>query len=168
MPEDESTYVSLKLRCAWRLENPDIYAQYAITGRRIARECHSAPPKERARCDAIKLLTSDHAGALPGKLKGDSHEALLLHGVNPKVLLGVLSSGMRERFAGMNGSNFGDGIYFAEDAAKSDQYARFDSEYDESSPLHAKLYLDPLANVGAGTGIQHPGCTVHYLSLIHI
>jgi outer membrane protein assembly factor BamB len=86
-------------------------------------------------------------------LRPEVNEQLLLHGTSPDVLFSLLSNGLNERFSGTNaGTKFGDGIYFAEDVGKSDQYvspggdgwlysfdARGDAEPSSSGPGRAKL-----------------------------
>ena len=50
---------------------------------------------------------------------------------------------MNERFSGTGaGTAFGDGVYLAEDAGKTDQYVGPDSAYDPSSELHKWLYSE--------------------------
>ena len=71
------------------------------------------------------------------------NEVILLHGTNPDRLLDLLSTGLNERFSGTGaGTAFGDGVYLAEDAGKTDQYVSPDSAYDPSSELHKRLYSE--------------------------
>ena len=101
--------------------------------------------------------TQQAASGLPASLLSEVNETMLLHGTSPDHLLSILSNGVNERFSGCStGAVFGQGIYFAEDAGKNDQYAALDSHYDPSSTtraqLHKRLYVDT----------SHPG-NVFYL-----
>ena len=73
------------------------------------------------------------------------NEVILLHGTNPDRLFDLLSTGLNERFSGTGaGTAFGDGVYLAEDAGKTDQYVSPDSAYNPSSELHKRLYSETM------------------------
>jgi len=58
-------------------------------------------------------------------MRADVNEKLLLHGADPRALKGILEEGFKKKFAPMpSGGLFGRGTYFADDAAKSDQYCK--------------------------------------------
>ena len=65
-------------------------------------------------------------------------EVFLYHGTNPTSLLPIIQNGLSKDFSA-NGY-YGDGVYFAEDAGKSDQYTSPDRRYDANSELHKHLY----------------------------
>ena len=105
------------------------------------------------------MATARAASGLPGQLRADVNEVMLMHGTNPGVLLSVLSTGPNERFSGTNaGTAYGDGTYLAEDAGKNDQYVTVDERYDTASELHKRLY---------GHGAHHPG-KVYYLLVCRV
>ena len=107
-------------------------------------------------------------GALPGGLpvattaaaaafdpESRASEAFCLHGTSAPALLSLLANGVNERYSGSNaGTAFGDGIYLAEDVAKSDQYCAPDAAYDPTSELHRRLY---------GDSHRHRGCVFYVL-----
>lgn len=101
----------------------------------------------------LPAATASTAKSLPGELRDEVNETILMHGTNPDVLLNILSSGPNERFSGTNaGTAFGDGTYFAEDAGKNDQYVKVDAQY-QGSDLHKRLY---------DSASDHPG-SVYYI-----
>ena len=163
-------YTALKLRRAWRLENPDNFVQYAIAGRQVARECQKLPhdAMQRAVTCTASLLTASLAKQLPGRQRQESNEAILLHGTSPEALVGILSVGMNERFSGKLGSNFGDGIYLAEDPVKADQYAGVDGSYDRKNPLHQRLFLDAQVANKDDAALLHPGCEMRYILVCRV
>ena len=61
------------------------------------------------------------------------------------------------------GSAFGDGLYFAEDVGKADQYATADKAYDCECNIHQRLYSN---NGGAGERM-HPG-DVYYVLVCRV
>lgn len=58
---------------------------------------------------------------------GNANEALLLHGTDPKNIQGIMDSGFDNRYWSSSG-NHGHGAYFADDPAKSNQYAKVTGE----------------------------------------
>jgi hypothetical protein len=91
--------------------------------------------------------------ALPGHASLDSSitEVYLLHTPSHQALPSILDQGFDERFAGSNcGTLYGDGTYFAEDVAKTDQYAMCDREWGDSAvkDLHHKLYAQSYPHSG--------------------
>lgn len=114
----------------------------------------------------------------------DCNETLLLHGTNEANLWSILSNGLNERYSGIHaGAAFGEvrllvhtprlpcvsrshtnppphpmhllqGIYFAEDIGKSDQYCEVDAKYQHECELHRKLY---------GQHHRHPGNVCYVL-----
>jgi len=85
----------------------------------------------------------------------------LLHGTSPDIVLQLLSNGPNERFSTV--AMFGNGNYFAEDAAKTDQYVRCDPSYCRKHAgvlheLHKRLY---------STSNSHPG-SVYYVFVCRV
>lgn len=150
-------YNELRLASAWRIEHPS------------ARELFDAAKKHVF--DDMKLLDRKgvhNLGASPRglpvatasaaagfKLTETVSESFCLHGTSAPALLSLLTNGLNERYSGSNaGTAFGDGIYLAEDVAKSDQYAVPDVAYDGSSDLHRRLY---------GNSHRHKGSVFYVL-----
>ena len=138
------TYDSLKLACAWKIENScnsDAYesgvAKVSSHMRKISTSLTGlAPPTGLPAMTAAAALA---ALSESNALRPDVNEQLLLHGTSPDVLFSLLSNGLNERFSGTNaGTLFGDGIYFAEDVGKSDQYVAKDEKLEVSSELHQR------------------------------
>jgi serine/threonine protein kinase len=162
-----TTHDRLKLACAWRLENPALWDKYmsgvqgVMNDMKRIRQCQVASAKRIRQCQVAAAggappLTCRVAGALPGDLRVDVNEALLMHGTNAGVLFNILSTGMNERFAGTAaGAAYGEGSYLAEDAGKNDQYTKVDPQYDGSSELHKRLY--------AHGARHHPGKVFYIL-----
>ena len=131
----ENAKHTLRLACAWRLENLALWEYYLKRDMQIIRNAGvaaagGAPP-----------ATAQIANALPGGLNADVNEAILMHGSVAEVVNANMVQGMNGRFSGSAcASAFGEGIYFAEDAAKCDQYVKVDARHDPSSELHKRLY----------------------------
>ena len=61
------------------------------------------------------------------------------------VLHSILKGGLDPRFCRQGagaGAAYGEGVYFAEDSGKADQYASFaaDLRFDKSLEMHKRLY----------------------------
>ena len=83
--------------------------------------------QEFRRSQGLPAKTDKTAHTLAPTLAKEANETMLLHGTSPEKLLSLLSNGLNERFSGSNaGTAFGDGIYLAEDAGKTDQYVSID------------------------------------------
>lgn len=84
--------------------------------------------------DAMSALSMD-------SLDEESGECFLLHGTSPENLHGILFEGLDPGIA--HNGIFGRGVYFAENAAKSDMYTTKDVRYDKEGSLcelHHKIY----------------------------
>ncbi len=88
-------YSRLNLRCAWRMENPDIWRSYAASKKRVM--------GIRAQGSRIPHLQCalDDASRKVGKLDTSINEVRLLHGTQPGLLESLLRNGVNERFSGM-------------------------------------------------------------------
>jgi hypothetical protein len=136
-----TSHDTLKLACAWRLENPVQWGMYMSGVQQVATDM------ERIRLAGVKPaggappMTGVVASDLPGQLRVNVNEAFLMHGTGAHVLINILSKGLNERFAGTAaGAAYGDGSYLAEDAGKNDQYTKVDPQYEGSSEVHKRLY----------------------------
>lgn len=142
---------ALQLARAWRVENPRLWRRYLHAQEGVEAELrrlreHGLRPHElRTRLDVagVDLL-------LPNPLRAyEALERRLLHGTRPDTLMHILAHGFNERYAGSSaGSRYGEGAYFADDAAKCDQYVRRDAAFDRQSELHALLYSDSHRHAG--------------------
>ena len=166
--KDPSKYNRLELARAWRLENHTLWQQYMAGRSQISLDMKKVRnlksvgglPAESHPL-ALELVTKSLKGFKDqeGKLDKSINETFLLHGTNGDVLLKILSNGLTEKFAGSTaGTLYGDGIYFAEDVTKSDQYVKPDMMYDPDSKLHRILY---------GKDYRHPG-SVFYLLVCRV
>jgi hypothetical protein len=135
-------YDSLKLACAWKVDHPRNLARYTTGMKRVQKELKLLQRKGKnvSNVPGLPVKTARVGGFT---LSEACNEVILLHGVNPGRLLALLSTGLNERYAGGGaGTAFGDGVYLAEDAGKTDQYVGPDSAYDPSSELHKWLYSE--------------------------
>jgi hypothetical protein len=152
-----TSHDTLKLACAWRLENPVQFGKYMSGVQQVANDM------ERIRLAGVKpaggapVMTSVVASALPGQLRVNVNEAFLMHGTGADVVIEIISKGMNERFAGAAaGTMFGQGSYLAEDAGKCDQYTMMDMQLNAggASDLHKRLY---------SPSVPHPGKVFYIL-----
>ena len=130
-------YNSLKLACAWKVEHPDLRSKYTAGVERVKHELELLHQngKDVKNVPGLPVKTARVSGFV---LSQACNEVILLHGTNPDRLFDLLSTGLNERFA--SAGAFGNGVYLAEDAGKTDQYVSADSTYDPSSELHKRLY----------------------------
>ena len=130
--QSRGRYTKLKLQCAWRLENPAKWMEYAAARERIRGEMsvlRKAKRLETARPENYRAQTSvscSHLEDLYGGVPTDAevHETVLMHGTKAEILPSICTLGFNEKYSGANvgKSKFGEGSYFAEDVGKSDQY----------------------------------------------
>jgi hypothetical protein len=135
-------YDSLKLACAWKVDHPRNRSKYTAGVERVQEELKLLEKKgiDVSYVPGLPVKTNRVRGFT---LSQACNEVILLHGTNPDRLLDLLSTGLNERFSGIGaGTAFGDGVYLAEDAGKTDQYVGLDSAYDPSSELHKLLYSE--------------------------
>jgi len=152
---EKGTYNSLKLKCAWRIENLNLWKRYD-TERTIVHD------EIQGRGFTLPSLTqrrelADVASRLPDTPDPNTNEVVLLHGMKPETVLTILQNGCNMRFS--NG-NFGQGTYLAEDAGKSDQYCTKDAGDDPNlEEMHTRLY-----RIG-DHHVDHPG-NVYYVVMV--
>ena len=133
-------YDKLKLACAWKVVHPRLMDKYTA-GKKVVQQEIELLGENGKNVKYVPGWPVKTARARGFTLSQDCNEVILLHGTNPEKLLALLSTGLNERYSGTNvGTNFGDGVYLAEDAGKTDQYVSADSMYDPSSELHKRLY----------------------------
>lgn len=135
---EKGDYTYLDLVGVWRMENPLLWRNYAVE-RRNMREILTkrgivAPPFEER--ELLKAALQH----LPGhkSMYKDVNETYLIHGTGPDVILSIGTNGVNERFT--SAALFGKGSYFAEDAAKNDQYCRGDAVLGGYPELHRRLF----------------------------
>ncbi len=170
--KSKAKYVRLQLGAAWRLQNPALWSRYVAGKSKIRRDVHSLAkagkglPKRGG--PGLPLRLHEFAKALPGgPLDDEVKETMLMHGTKPQFLLDILANGPNERYSGATGALFGQGMYFAEDADKVDQYVSVDKAFvkqqgPSKGALHARLYPG-----GARDGNSHPG-NVYYLLICRV
>ena len=162
-------YNSLQLARAWRIDHAANYTKYQAGLNTVISQMKTMEqqPGIVLQHPPLGLPTKTEAGAnqLPRPLATEANEQLLLHGTPTKFLFSLLSTGLNERFSGLNaGTAYGDGIYLAEDITKSDQYVEVDREYDdagENADLHARLYPE------IDGGSTHPG-NIYYVCVCRV
>ena len=133
-------YDSLKLACAWKVDHPRNLDRYTTGMKRVQKELKLLQNKGK-NVSNVPGLPVKTSRVRSFTLSEACNEVILLHGVNPGRLLALLSTGLNERYSGSGaGTAFGDGVYLAEDAGKTDQYVSADSAYDPSNELHKRLY----------------------------
>ena len=132
-------------------------------------------PIESDEASWVKTAFADATHDLPGELDKDTNEQYLLSGTPKETVFKILANGMNERFSGDNlGSLFGEGVYFAEDGAKCDQYtrapdnmlARGGTAAAGMNDLHTVLY--PGGEDGGEDGENYPRTGVHYVFLCRV
>lgn len=152
---EKGAYSSLSLKCAWRIENQNLWKRYdterTIVADEIGGRGFTLPEF------TVRKELADVVSKLPEPPSADMNEAILLHGMKPETVLTILQNGCNMRFS--NG-NFGQGTYLAEDAGKSDQYVTKDTGDDPNlEEMHTRLYRRGDAHV------DHPG-DVYYVVMV--
>jgi hypothetical protein len=150
-------YNELRLVSAWRIEHPLAREGYALAMKKV---CEDMKTLDRsnvhpfgAQPNGLPVATATAAAGFTATPAVS--ESFLMHGTRAEVLLSVLKNGLNERYSGSNaGTAFGDGVYLAEDVAKTDQYGAPDFEFSRSSELHQRLY---------GRSYRHQGCVFYVL-----
>ena len=141
-------YDTLDVVAAWRITNPQRRQKYDTALERVRTACAAAGGASDV---ALPRAFTDAAAGLGGASRDSTQagEALLLHGTSPEHLHGILFEGLDPERA-RNGY-FGRGTYFAENAAKIDQYTSLDVKWnkqgDQLHKLHSRLY----------NSVKHPG-----------
>ena len=145
-------YNELKLAAAWRVQHPNLWQKYVAGRDTVASDIRKLQETSALPADGLPSRTHKESGIAPALSKAEgteplmahSYETWLMHGTDPDRLYSMITNGMNERYAGTNaGAAFGEGVYFAEDAGKSDQYCRqADVQSDGLSlaDLHDRLY----------------------------
>jgi hypothetical protein len=156
---------------AWRVRNKAQWQKYSAELNAVAAQMTQVPA---ARTTPVRLRPAfeDAAAKLPGELHAGTNERYLLTGTRKDTVENILTTGLNERFSGANaGTMFGEGLYFAEDGAKVDQYTRGADVPGTGNMinLHSMLYPndDHPARIDAPQGVQYVflcrvllGCTV--------
>jgi hypothetical protein len=155
---EPGSYSGLMLKCAWRVENLNLWKRYS-TELGVVKEEMASLEAQGFKCPQVRLRQEFYnaTSKLPFDANNDINEKLLLHGMKPETVLTILSNGCNARFS--NG-NFGMGSYLAEDAGKADQYVKRDTGDDPSlEELHTRLYRK------GSVKVEHPG-NIYYVMLV--
>ena len=148
-------YDSLKLACAWEVNQPGNLDKYTAGVKRVQMDMDRLKKKGKDVKNLPGMPVRTLGAAKGFTMNAGANEAILLHGTIPERLLELLSTGLNERYSGTSaGTAFGDGVYCAEDIGKTDQYLDADSTYDPSSELHKRLYSKT---------VRHPGDVFYVL-----
>jgi hypothetical protein len=149
-----TSHDTLKLACAWRLENPTLWDKYMSGVQEVGTDMERIQQAGVKPAGGAPVMTGGVASSLPGQMRANVNEAFLMHGTKPHVVIDIISKGMNERYAGAAaGALFGQGSYLAEDAGKCDQYTKIDLQLD-GSDLHKRLY---------SPSVPHPGKVFYIL-----
>jgi len=164
-------YSRLNAVRVWRVENSHLWTHYSTARRAMLQQAHSqARPTPTGPCgcggcggDRTKPTSTpawERLGkasrGLPGPLTSEVNEVRLLHGTKPATVLNIADDGFNEHLN--SAAAYGAGNYFAEDAAKTDQYVMPDSRFDHGCPLHRRLF---------SSGRPHPG-QVYYVVVARV
>jgi hypothetical protein len=132
----------MKIACAWRFENDGMDLRYQSGLAKISHDIAQSPTPDGGRAVGGPIGQENVAGLWdaerPIRCRGDLGETFLYHGTRPEHLLQIIQNGLSKDFSGKG--YYGDGVYFAEDAGKTDQYTSPDHSYDARSELHRLLY----------------------------
>jgi len=145
--QEPGTYSSVQLKCAWRIENLNLWRRYSMEVDIVRDEIRQITPTRglpplQLRPELQNVITS-----LPADMRSDVNEACMLHGLKPETCLTILQNGPNMRFS--TNSSFGQGTYLAEDIGKADQYVTKDVGDDPRlEELHTRLYRDTNTHPG--------------------
>ncbi|CAB9497177.1 Ankyrin Repeat Protein [Seminavis robusta] len=138
------SYDGFELVAAWNIHNPTRKESY---DQAVQREKHKIAKDPIAKTAGdndgpynLETTYKDVIEELGNDLLAQG-EVFLLHGTDPRNLHSILFEGLDPEVS-RNGT-FGRGVYFAENAAKIDQYAIADERFDKDgnlNELHQKLY----------------------------
>ena len=133
-------YDTLDVVAAWRITNPQRRQKYDTAPSVCARRV----PRRAARATSRYPAFKDAAAGLGGASRDSTQagEALLLHGTSPEHLHGILFEGLDPE------RRFGRGTYFAENAAKIDQYTSLDVKWNKQGD-QLRAALQPCQAPGA-------------------
>ena len=152
---------SLHLVQVWRVENPQLWQQYSAARNAVQRQVEQVQ-RRGVPVPTVRTELDRQTQGMPREEVVDHgiNEKFLLHGTKPDTLVSVLANGPSDKFSD---GLFGQGIYFAENACKNDQYATKDEAYQGSGgplrDLHRQLYAH---------GVKHPNMPVYYLVLCRV
>jgi hypothetical protein len=138
-------YTELELQRAWCIENPVLYKHFHTGRSKVGCEVKRVGKCNTYKAPSTNIELAALAKNMPGGVDAHSHEYYLLHGTKPDLLPALLNEGLNERYSS---GLFGNGTYFAEDAAKIDQYMFPDPDPNKDFiALHKLLY--PAGGAGA-------------------
>ena len=152
---------SLRLVQAWRVQNLQLWQQYSAARSAVQTQVDQLRKKGVPVRTLRTELHPKMQGMPPEEIVDQGiNEVFLLHGTTPETLVSILANGLSDKFSG---GLFGQGIYFAENACKNDQYVTKDDHYQGHGgllkDLHRQLY---------GHSIKHPNKPVYYLVLCRV
>lgn len=137
--KEKGEYDRLELAGVWRIENASNWEQYNHERKRIREELTFNNVK--APHFYMRKALFDALQELPGinDLYAECNETYLLHGTRAENVVPMMIDGINPPPWESN-SLFGNGIYFAEDSCKNDQYGVGDANYGDYPDLHRFLY----------------------------
>ena len=133
---ENDPYGHLHLAYAWGINNPVLQDRYDRARESVHRQMIEAE-RQVGRCERLETSLSGVTRRILGQSAADVNEVALLHGTSPSSVLNIANAGLNERLC--RGA-FGDGVYFAEDVGKADQYVTSDKAGSQTADLHKALY----------------------------
>lgn len=148
----------LKVASVLRVENSELWQKYTQGRHCIKKKRHHKYTSVTSYGGQI-LTHADLPSSLRSKLNSNVNEVYLWHGTSPTGAQGISANGFKLKFTGSNaGTMYGNGIYFAECASKSDEYAT-----DDEVGIHKGLHCLLLCRVvlGAMLHLATGGSAIH-------
>lgn len=131
-------YDSVEVVGTWKINNPVQQEKFDAAKSKIKRDS----PKD-SDYNLPETYSEPMFELANTALDGEAGEVFLLHGTRPENLHSILFEGHNTALA--NNGLFGRGVYFAENAAKIDQYATNDEKYQykgDVAELHERIYKE--------------------------
>ena len=133
----------LQVKAVWRIHNKSRMDKLEAAKKR--EQLHVKLADNKSETIQSLQLRPDYQSAMTelgkGTLDASSGEMFLLHGTSPENLYSILFEGLDPELS-RNGL-FGRGVYFADNAAKVDMYAKVDNVFQKEGELakfHEKVY----------------------------
>ena len=117
-------YNYLRVVSVTRIEHATLWRKYSARQHELEDLAHQRKPRRR---EQEPVKTDQVSWVRDAQLNGRLNEKLLFHGTNAEVSKIIAKHGFDERVGAASGRLFGDGMYFAENSSKADQYVEGDS-----------------------------------------
>eukprot|EP00039_Didymoeca_costata_P007564 m.101228 g.101228 ORF g.101228 m.101228 type:complete len:1595 (+) comp13736_c2_seq2:1510-6294(+) len=118
-----ATYSRLQVVKVERIENRNLFLRYST--RKLWLKDEAAKIKTTLAIQPTNLRVKSYERWMRDTLESQLNEVYLFHGTKPDVAAVIVETGFEEKVASLSGM-YGAGIYFADQANKSDQYTTAD------------------------------------------